>query len=426
MWDGILKSIIKNKRPVSRAWAGLTGEKPGARQCKKMKVIFKIGLAGVVMAAGCEFGEQGPDKFEGDGLPPAVELCAGCVADDQPLRGELMLLVNTKLTDSDSNFTINFPIDGEGRYVGNALYLYDPNRECEDGAAGCRLAKVGNLWLDDTMGPISVGDDSLRRFSVRDLAWHPDRGLWGLSYDPLNDEWGLTTLVVPDWHSSANRIETVRYAFKYGPVNEASTDECYWRQSVTGLGFVGDTLYAGSAGKPGNGLDARGAVFRIDPEFVAAPRHCVYAGDSTADPEYYACKPICSVWTSFAEKAGVAGDLVDARDGAMLAMARAEDASVLPAGQNVLFDVDVTTAEQAPVAAGPYIADIAAGLDVEGLARIGGVLYGINTAGTVYRIDEAASEADTWKVTVHDELGPLFTADDLSVRIRGATRVVVE
>jgi hypothetical protein len=220
------------------------------------------GICGGACGWAAGSGRTGSTSSRGTGCRRRSTLCEGCVA-DQPLRGELMLIVNTKLTDSASNFTINFPIDGEGRYVGNALYLYDPTKVC-DWTAGCRLAKVGNLWLDDAMGPISVGDDSLRRFSVRDLAWHPDKGLWGLSYDPLNDEWGLTTLTVPDWRSSENRIETVRYAFKYGPVDDGTTDACYWRQSMTGLGFVGDTLYAGSAGKPGNGLDARGAVFAID------------------------------------------------------------------------------------------------------------------------------------------------------------------
>lgn len=392
-----------------------------------MKVIIKMALPLVCLGlGGCVgYGSIGVDPFEGEGLPEEVSLCEGCLA-EQPLRGELMLFVNTKLTGADANFTSNLPLDNEGRYVGNALYLYDPDVVCEDGGAGCRLAKLGNLWLDDRMGPLSLDDQSLQRFSVRDLAWHPERGLWGLSYDPLNDEWGLTDLKVPDWTRSDNRIETVRYAFLHGPVDAETTDACYWRQSMTGLAFVGDELWAGSAGKPGNGLDARGAVFRIDPEFVATPRHCVYAGDSTKDPAYYACAPICSVWTSFDEKAGVAGDLVEARDGGMLAMARAEDAAVLPAGHNVLFEVDVEAAERAPVASGPYIADIAAGLDIDGLARVDGVLYGINTAGTVYRIDEAADEADTWKVTVHDELGPLFTAGDLSVRIRGATRVVLD
>ena len=392
-----------------------------------MKVIIKIAATLVCLGSlGCVgYGSIGVDPFEGEGLPEEVSLCEGCLA-QQSLRGELMLFVNTKLTGADANFTANYPLDNEGRYVGNALYLYDPDAVCEDGGAGCRLAKLGNLWLGDSMGPLSLDDQSLQRFSVRDLAWHPERGLWGLSYDPLNDEWGVTALTVPDWTRSDNRIDTVRYAFLHGPVDAETTDACYWRQSMTGLGFVGDELWAGSAGKPGNGLDARGVVFRIDPGFVAEPRHCVYAGDITQDPEYYACAAICSVWTSFDEKAGVAGDLVDAKGGGLLAMARAEDAAVLPAGQNVLFDVDVESPGRPPTAAGPYIADIAAGLDIEGLARVDGVLYGINTAGTVYRISEAEDEGDTWKVAVHDELGPLFTASDLSVRIRGATSVVVE
>lgn len=401
----------------------MTIKKPGARQWQKMKVTFKMCLAGAALAVGCGFGEQGVDKFEGDGLPPEVDLCEGCVA-DQPLRGELMLLVNTKLTDRDSNFTINFPIDGEGRYVGNALYLYDPVRACDDGASGCRLAKVGNLWLDDEMGPVSVGDDSLRRFSVRDLAWHPERGLWGLSYDPLNDEWGLMTLGVPDWHSSANRVKSVRYAFKYGPVNDEGTDACYWRQSVTGLGFAGDRLYAGSAGKPGNGLDARGAVFAIDEEFVRAPKHCVLPSDVSEDPLYYACDAICGTWASFDEKIGVAGDVMEAPDG-LLALARGEGSATLEAGKNALYQVSTARMDEPPVAVGPTIDGIAAGFDIEGLARIQGAIYGVTTEGVVYKITEP-QDGGGWSVAKYDELGPLFTAPELSLRIRGATGIVVE
>jgi hypothetical protein len=45
----------------------------------------------------------------------------------------------------------------------------------------------------------------------------------------------------------------------------------------------------------------------------------------------------------------------------------------------------------------------------------------------VFRIDEQPEGQTTgWKVEVHDELGPLFTSSDLSVRIRGATRGVIE
>ncbi len=391
-----------------------------------MKVIIKMAVGGLFAAAGgcVGYGEQGVDEFEGDGLPEAVALCERCLP-EQSLRGELMLFVNTKLTGADANFTSNYPLDDEGRYVGNALYVYDPAKQCDDGGNGCRLAKLGNLWLDDRMGPLSLDDQSLQRFSVRDLAWHPERGLWGLSYDPLNDEWGLTALTVPDWKRSDNRVGVERYAFRYGKVDDPTTDACYWRQSMTALGFVGDELWAGSAGKPGNGLDARGAVFNIDGAFVRAPSHCVLDSDVTQDPEYYACTPICSLWTGFDEKLGVAGDVEAGQAGELLALVRGEDESVLPTGQNALFAVAVDAPGQPPSAAGPYIADIMAGLDVDGLARVGGVLYGINTAGTVFRIDEAVGEG-TWKVSVHDDLAPLFTAADLSVRLRGATRVVVE
>ena len=392
-----------------------------------MKVIIKIACAvGLPALSACVgYGSQGVDVFEGEGLPEAVSLCEGCLPQQQ-LRGELMLFVNTKLTGVDANFTSNYPLDNEGRYVGNALYLYDPARVCDDGGAGCRVAKLGNLWLDERMGPLSLDDQSLQRFSVRDLAWHPERGLWGLSYDPLNDEWGLTALGVPDWTRGDNRVTVDRYAFRYGPVDAPDTDACYWRQSMTGLGFVGDELWAGSAGKPGNGLDARGAVFRIDPAFVAKPAHCVLPNDITQDPTYYACTAVCSVWTTFDEKAGVAGDLAEGLDGSMLALVRAEDEAVLPSGQNALFEVPIDAATQAPTPYGPYIADIVAGLDVDGLARVKGVLYGINTAGTVFRIDEEVEGAGDWKVTVHDDLGPLFTDSESSVRIRGATRVVIE
>lgn len=393
-----------------------------------MKVIIKITCAiGVPALLGCVgYGDVGIDPFEGDGLPEQVSLCEGCLPQQQ-LRGELMLFVNTKLTRVDSNFTTNYPLDNEGRFVGNALYVYDPTRTCDDGGAGCRLAKLGNLWLDDRLGTLSLEDQSLLRFSVRDLAWHPERGLWGLSYDPLNDEWGLTALTVPDWTRNDNRISVDRYTFRYGEVDAPETDACYWRQSMTGLGFVGDDLWAGSAGKPGNGLDARGAVFKIDPAFVQKPEHCVLPTDKTMDPVYYACDAVCSVWTTFDEKAGVAGDLGEGAEGTMLAVVRAEDDSVLPTGQNALFEVPTAAAEQAPEPYGPYISDLAPGFEVEGLARIKGVLYGITTAGTVYRIDEQTpGESTGWKVEIHDELGPLFTASESSVRIRGATRVVID
>lgn len=391
-----------------------------------MKTIISIVLAGAAVAgAGCVgFEEMQPDTFMGEGLPPEVDLCESC-PEDQPLRGELALIVNTKPTDPDSNYTANFPLDAKGRYVGNGLYLYDPARTC-DGADGPCLTRLGNLWLDDKMGPISMSDQSLLRFTVRDLAWHPDHGLWGLSYDPLNDEWGLMTLGVPDWTRADNRVESVRYAFRYGDVNDPETDACYWRQSMTALEFVGDALYAGSAGKPGNGLDARGAVFRLDPEFIAAPKHCVLPTDISQDPMYYACTPVCRVHALFEEKLGVSGDLAEGPDGDLLALVRGEMSDTYPEGRHELLRVPTTGEDPEPAAYGPFIADIMAGLEIEGLARVAGTLYAFGIGGTVYKIVEPTPEApSTWRFAVHDELGPLFSDPDRSLRIRGATAVTV-
>lgn len=392
-----------------------------------MKTIFNIGLVGLAGGVmGCVgYEPMEPQTFMGEGLPPEVDLCEGCL-EDQELTGELMLIVNTKLTDPSSNFTANFPLDASGRYVGNALYLYDPERVCEGGGSGCRLAKLGNLWLDEKLGEISLSDQSLQRFSVRDLAWHPSKGLWGLSYDALNDEWGLTAMTVPDWRRSDNRVETVRYAFKYGDVQDAATDACYWRQSMTGLEFVGDALFAGSAGKPGNGLDARGAVFRIDAGFVEAPRHCVLPTDFSMDPKYYACDPICGVHASFEEKLGISGDMAPGPDGDLLALIRGEMSETFPADRHELLRVPTAGEMPAPTSYGPYIDGIAAGLEIEGLARVRGVLYGVSTAGKIYKVFEPSPEdPGKWTFAEHDDLYDVFTEPERSLRIRGATAVVV-
>lgn len=393
-----------------------------------MKVIFNtLVLVGLTAPLGCVGLEvDGTSGFSGEGIPDEVEGCVGCL-EGQELRGELILIVNTRLTNPASNHTANFPIDGEGRFVGSALYLYDPQRVCDDGGNGCRLAKVGHLWLDEAMGSKSVGDGSLERFVVRDLAWHPDKGLWGLSYDALNDEWGLTSLTVPDWTRGDNHVVVDRYTFLPGPVADEATDACYWRQSLTGLGFVGDQLLVGAAGKPGNGIDAHGALFSIPGDFLAAPEHCIYPGDRTEDPVYYACTPLCTTAASFDEWVGVAGDITEDQDGGdALVMARAEDEAVMPVDRNALFTVDMSGGA-APAANGVVIDGLMAGRDIEGLARIGGVLYGVDPQGLVYKIVEPTAEAPTlWTVTVHDDLGALFETPDESLRLRGATRVVID
>ncbi len=394
-----------------------------------MKVIFNLrgyGLGALLGLAGCvNLAVDDTGDFSGEGIPAEIVTCSGCLS-EQELSGELMLLVNTRLSDPGSNFTANFPIDGAGSFIGPALYLYDPVRVCDDGGNGCRLAPLGNLWLDENIGALSVGDGSLERFTVRDLAWDPLQGLWGLSYDALNDEWGLATLGVPDWRRTDNHVQVTRYSFLPGPVDQTSTDHCYWRQSLTGLGFAGGELYVGASGKPGNGLDAKGAVFSIPGDFVGAPRHCVYANDRTQDPNYYACEPLCATAANFEDWLGIAGDLTESVDGELVAMVNAEDEAAMPVDQNALFTIDVE-AGAAPVQTNVFIDGILAGRDIEGVARIDGVLYGADSHGLIYAIVEPSAETPTeWSVTVHDDLAPLFVDADESIRLRGATRVVVD
>jgi hypothetical protein len=143
---------------------------------------------------------------------------------------------------------------------------------------------------------------------------------------------------------------------------------------------------------------------------------------------YYACSKICSVWTTFDEKARVAGDMVvGPRRGMLALMARRGPGGAADRAERALRGPSRWPGGRSAGRPMARTSRTAGGLDVEGLARVKGELYGINTAGTVFRIVEPPpGESGGWKVEVHDELGPLFTAPDLSVRIRGATRVVIE
>ena len=54
-------------------------------------------------------------------------------------------------------------------------------------------------------------------------------------------------------------------------------------------------------------------------------------------------------------------------------------------------------------------------------------LAGVDPRGLVYAIDEPSAEDPTsWSVVVHDDLAPRFADADESIRLRGATRVVIE
>lgn len=353
------------------------------------------------------------DGGETEGCEPS------CGPIDHELSGELILFVNARLSDEAAAFQSHLPLDDDGTYIGNALYLYDPARECEDGGNACRLAKVGHLRLDESLGEISVADNSLRKFVVRDLAWHPELGLWGATFDTLNDEWSISKLVVYNWARTDNLIEVERWVIPPGPAESPSTDPCYWFESVSGLGFAGDELLLGVRGAGSKGLVTDGSLLRIDTQ-VFEQGHCVYEGDVSQDPLYYACDAICEQWCSFGERIGVAGDVIEQRDGlGASAWLRSEDEVVMPLGHNELSSCiapesgELTLAEPDDV----FLDEVVRGDEIDGLARIGEKLYGLSVLGKVYEIDESART-----VTQIDDLGPLFPEQGL--RLRGATEVV--
>ncbi|MFO7563533.1 MAG: hypothetical protein R6X02_12880 [Enhygromyxa sp.] len=358
---------------------------------------------------GDDLGETGDTECEAPPCAPTHEL-----------SGELILFVNARLSDPSSSFQSHLPLDEPGTFLGNALYLYDPTRECDDGGSGCRLAKLGNLVLDERLGAISVADNSLRKFVARDIAWHPSQGLWAATFDSLNDEWSVSRLGVDDWTRTDNMIEVERWVIPPGPAESPSTDPCYWFEAVSGLGFADDELLIGVRGAGSKGLITEGSLLRVDTS-VFEQGHCVHPSDVSQDPLYYACDVICEQWCSFGGKVGVAGDVIAEREGlGASAWLRSEDNSVMDLGRNELSSCaapepgEVASAEPDNV----YLEGVVRGDEIDGLARVGGTLYGLSVLGKVYEIDEA-----TRTVTQIDDLAGLFP--DQGLRLRGATEVVL-
>jgi len=389
-----------------------------------MKATFICGLLGaaaVMLSGGACVGLELPEQDDaGETAADGTDDCEDESCASHELRGELILFVNARLSDEDSSFQSHLPLDEAGTYVGNALYVYDPNASCEDGGNACRVSELGHLRLDESLGLISVEDNSLRKFVVRDLAWHPDHGLWAASFDPLNDEWSISSLAVDDWTRTDNLIAVERWVIPPGPAESPSTDPCYWFEAVSGLGFVGDELLLGVRGAGSKGLVTEGSLLRVD-RSVFEQGHCVDPSDISQDPLYYACDVVCEQWCSFGSRIGVAGDVIEDLDGAgASAWLRSEDDNAMPLERNEMQTCPVPEPGELSVADADdiYLEDVVRGDEIDALARVDGQLYGLSVLGKVYAIDELERT-----VELVDDLGPLFPEQGL--RLRGASEITI-
>lgn len=394
-----------------------------------MKTVF-IRAVSVAVLGGSLAGCLDFETDEGGADEGVVACPDGCPKARHGLSGEVMLFVNGKPSSAEGLYQTNIPLTDDGEYLGSAIHLYDPDATCEDGTTDCRLVELGKLRFDEELGELSVGDGSLKKLSLKELAWSETLGLYGVSYDVANDEWGILRMEVADWSRTEQQIAVERWTIRpcagegcTGDPQSAGTDPCYWQEAVSGLGFLGDELLLGVRGMGGVGIPNNGMIYRVALD-VLDQGLCEYANDITHDPHYYACDLLCSPWSDFGPALGVSGDLEASQDGAYeLAMVRAENDTIMPLDRQEVFRVDPPPSGGLSVAepTGLYAEGVDPGFDIEGLARIDGVLYGIDVWAKVWRLDEAGHA-----VSVHEDLGSRFTEPDRSLRVRGATKVVID
>ncbi len=315
-----------------------------------------------------------------DPLPPStgVDDCAGCVPNE--LTGQVIALVNGKLTDAATSYTANAVLE-DGSVLGASVLLHDP--------ATTELVKLGNL----DFGVDDLGDGALARTGLRDLAWDAEAGLWGLAIDAVNDEWMLLQIEVPDWGGDDQRLPTTIYTFR-------TTDPIYWEENVSGMGFVDGELVLGTQADAGG---AGGRLYRS-----ALPTGWSVDPAWPDDPTWYADAVLTERWTSFPEGLGVAGDLADGDW--PVATIRAERSSAGALDENWLWELGDT-----PAGLGVTF-PVVRNQDVEGVAVIDGVPWGIDTEAVTWRAEGSVAAMGA-------DLSGAFTDPEDGIRLRGAARV---
>lgn len=324
-------------------------------------------------------------------LPPGPwdEDCDGC-AGENDLTGEVLLFMNGKPSDPVSGYTTNSR-DADGNFVGSAVFLYDPARKGH-------VVKLGNVLF----GPDPAEEEGFQRIAFRNIAYHPEHGLWGLTIEPANDEWRLTRIDVPDFHAHRQLLPQVSYALR-------TTDAAYWEDDLVGLGFVGDRLFLGGRGDEATGSPG-GPLYLTDVP-AAHAEDPAYPGDL----DFYADHDLTTLWSRFPANLGVAGDICEGEGGELLALGRSEQRAVAPLDINRLFSSPI---DAPALDALDLDLPVVRNDDFTGLARVNGVLYAIDVNAKVYALDEAEGG-----VVLHDDLREVFSDPDNGVRIRGAAAV---
>jgi hypothetical protein len=316
--------------------------------------------------------------------------------------GEAMVFVNGRLSDASSSYAVNRIV--EHHILGSAMFVYDP---LQPG----KLMQLGWPDLGDLAATTWTGPSPKERqkLGVYDLAWSPSQGLWGFSLDSVNDEWLLThwdlsDFARPDQHWGAD--------FWAVPEEADHDHTLYWEDDISAMCFLDEVLWVGTSGDPKTTGTQGGQLYELD---IALPPS--YSDLPPPNRNWYLAEAVPGPVLTLDDGIAFAGAMV-CEGKTIRAIAHYYHAAAGPPDVDFLVSIDL---EKLTVTRAPTdIAITGDRNDIEGLARIGGALYGLTVDGRVHLIDEATGAA-----TPHDDLAPLFTDLANDVRIRGATRVEV-
>ncbi len=330
-----------------------------------------------------------------DSAPQADVLVDGVAAPSLLSGQSVLFFVNGRLSDANTGYATN-RIESS-RLLGPDSFVYDP----------AQPGKLLALGRPDYGAVDGYQGRERQKLTVDEVAWHPDHGLYAIHIDPINDEWLLGRWNVEGWDTADQVWSTELWGL---PVDDDQQHSLYWEYGIEALEFVDGTLYAGS--HVDYTTDDGGELYAFD---MALPP--TYDPSQPTDDLFYMAEPPSEPLLALPYGIQWAGDLAALPAGPFGVM-NASDPSVMADDRNVLYAFDFDAMRYTP--APNTIALSAADQDVEGLAFIAGVLYGITVDARVLVIDPTTGAA-----TLHDDLGPLFRDLSGQVRVRGATTVVL-